>query len=199
MAISAKVEVKLLRYISVDVEAAGPNPGRYSLLSIGACMVHDPRRAFYVELQPVNKEFTQEAYLVHGLSLERLEERGKPPQQAMQAFADWVEKEIREGERPILVAFNAPFDWMFVNDYFHRYLGRNPFGHEALDIKALYMGVAKVGWGDIHKKELHKKYLGGGELTHNALRDAQDQAEMFRAMLAEIESVQGVMTDGKLA
>ncbi len=27
------------------------------------------------------------------------------------------------------VAFNASFDWMFVKDYFHRFLGRNTFGH----------------------------------------------------------------------
>ena len=27
---------------------------------------------------------------------------------------------------------------MFVNDYFHRFLGRNPFGHAALDLKAFF-------------------------------------------------------------
>ena len=37
-------------YISVDVETAGPNPGQYSLLSIGACLVFVPAKTFYVEL-----------------------------------------------------------------------------------------------------------------------------------------------------
>ncbi|MGL1984483.1 3'-5' exonuclease, partial [Escherichia coli] len=28
-------------FISVDIEASGPVPGKYSLLSIGACLVSD--------------------------------------------------------------------------------------------------------------------------------------------------------------
>jgi ribonuclease T len=33
-------------FISVDVETAGPIPGEYSLLSIGACRVDDDTEAF---------------------------------------------------------------------------------------------------------------------------------------------------------
>ncbi len=40
-------------YVSVDVETSGPTPAGYSLLSIGACLVADPGREFYVELQPI--------------------------------------------------------------------------------------------------------------------------------------------------
>ena len=35
-------------YISVDVETAGPYPGLYSLLSIGACSVWKPEHNFYM-------------------------------------------------------------------------------------------------------------------------------------------------------
>ncbi len=41
-------------YITVDIEAAGPNPHDYSLLSIGAATLDEPRKSFYVELQPVS-------------------------------------------------------------------------------------------------------------------------------------------------
>jgi hypothetical protein len=34
-------------YVSVDVETAGPYPGQYSMLSIGACLVADRQRTFY--------------------------------------------------------------------------------------------------------------------------------------------------------
>ena len=51
-------------HISVDVETAGPNPSQYSLLSIGACMVCDPQRTFYVELQPVNDNFLPSALTI---------------------------------------------------------------------------------------------------------------------------------------
>jgi hypothetical protein len=42
-------------FISVDVETAGPIPGDYSLLSIGACVVDEPSQTFSCELQPINR------------------------------------------------------------------------------------------------------------------------------------------------
>jgi len=56
-------------YISVDVEASGPIPGEYSLLSIGACLVGQPDQSFYVELKPLNDNFFEKAMDVTGLSL----------------------------------------------------------------------------------------------------------------------------------
>ena len=172
-------------YISVDVETAGPNPSRYSLLSIGACLVADPKHTFYVELQPVNQNFTPEAMMTSGLSLEELAESGLPPAEAMAFFETWLAAEVPPGQQPIFVAFNAPFDWMFVNDYFHRFLGRNPFGHAALDLKAFYMGLTGALWSETAMRYVAARYLSNHQLTHHALHDAQDQAELFRKMLAE--------------
>jgi hypothetical protein len=76
---------------------------------------------------------------------------------------------------------------MFVNDYFHRYLGRNPFGHAALDIKALYMGMAGVSWEETSMRHLAPRYVGGVGLTHNALQDAIDQARILEGILAEMD------------
>ena len=52
--------MKAERYFSVDIETAGPIPGKYSMLSIGACVVDDPSQSFYAELQPINMEFVPE-------------------------------------------------------------------------------------------------------------------------------------------
>ncbi|MFN2155125.1 MAG: exonuclease domain-containing protein [Anaerolineae bacterium] len=175
-----------VRYIVVDVETAGPNPGQYALLSIGACTVGEPRETFYVELQPDRDTTTEEAVSVHGLSMEQLAREGTPPGEAMRRFAVWVAEVTPEGVRPLFVGFNAPFDWMFVNDYFHRYLGRNPFGHAALDIKALYMGAADVPWEETSMRHLAPRYLGGVQLTHNALQDAIDQARILEGILDEL-------------
>ncbi len=172
-------------YVSVDVETAGPNSSRYSLLSIGACLVAEPQRTFYVELQPTSHHFTSEALAVSGLSLEKLAEHGLPPAEAMARFETWLEAEIPSDQQPIFVAFNAPFDWMFVNDYFHRFWGRNPFGHAALDLKTFYMGLTGVQWSETTMRYLAARYLDNHQLTHHALRDAQDQADLFRKMLAE--------------
>ncbi len=89
------------------------------------------------------------------------------------------------------MALNAPFDWMFVNDYFHRYLQRNPFGHSALDIKAFYMGFAGVHWAQTSIACVLERGTCGRKLTHNALQDARDQAEVFAHILEEVRARSG--------
>lgn len=172
-------------FISVDVETAGPNPSQYSLLTIGACTLDNPPETFYMELQPINNKITPESYKIHRLDIKRLAERGIPPEEAMAGFETWLKSVTPEGSVPIFLAFNAPFDWMFINDYFHRFLGRNPFGHSAVDIKAFYMSLHHVPWSETTMTYLAQHYLGNREITHHALRDAIDQAEMFQKMLED--------------
>jgi len=173
-------------FVCVDVETAGPNPGSYSLLSIGAASVVEPRRDFYVELQPINMAETEEAARIHKLSLAALAKSGLPPKEAMSRFAAWL-KEISPDEQPVFVAFNAPFDWMFVNDYFQRYLGHNPFGHRALDMKALFMGLHHIAWEDTTYQFISAHYGLPEALSHHASQDAQQGAELFAAMLEEMK------------
>ena len=172
-------------YIVVDVEASGPSPGKHAMLSIGACTLPEPRRTFYVELQPDATEAEPEAMAVHQLSLEGLAQEGTPPSVAMHQFARWVEQVVEPGAHPVFVAFNAPFDWMFVNTYFHRYLGVNPFGHKALDIKAYFMGLHGVPWLQTSHRNILQHYANHSKLTHHALRDALAEADLFQAMLTE--------------
>jgi DNA polymerase III epsilon subunit-like protein len=176
-------------YISVDVETAGPNPGSYSLLSIGACLVFDPAQRFYVELQPVNDAAASEALEISGLGLDTLKTRGQPPVEAMKRFADWVERVTPADGRPVFVAFNASFDWMFVADYFHRFLGRNPFGHKALDMKAFFMGMHGTQWEETGFDDITRHYQIEQTLNHNALEDAVMQANLFYRMLAEQKEI----------
>lgn len=175
-------------YISVDVETAGPNPADYSLLTIGACAVFGKPNTFYLELKPVSMKALPKALAVSRLSMERLAEYGVEPADGMRQFESWLKEVVPEDKRPLFVAFNAPFDWMFVNDYFHRYLGHNPFGHASLDIKSFYMGLTGVTWPETSMRLVIQRYLGDQQLTHHALRDAMDQAEIFRKMLAESQS-----------
>ncbi|UCH59836.1 MAG: 3'-5' exonuclease [Anaerolineales bacterium] len=170
-------------FVSIDVETSGPNPSQYSLLTIGACTIAERQSTFYIELKPVTMNAVPEALAVSRLSLERLVERGHEPAAAMGQFEAWLKAETPEGQRPIFVAFNAPFDWMFINDYFHRFLGRNPFGHAALDIKSFYMGMAGVPWAETSMRSVGPLYLGDRQLTHHALRDAMDQADLFRKLV----------------
>jgi ribonuclease T len=171
-------------YISVDVETAGPIPGEYSLLSIGACDVDDESISFCVELKPINRNADPRALEVTGLSLDRLDERGEEPAVAMAAFGAWASALADEGAVLVFVGFNAPFDWSFVNYYFHRFTGANPFGFTALDIKALYMGVTGSTWSDTRSSQVSKHLSPVRRGDHDALHDAKYQAELFRLVRA---------------
>jgi DNA polymerase III epsilon subunit-like protein len=169
-------------YISVDVETAGPIPGEYSLLSIGACNADEPTRTFACELRPTTRNADPAALKVTGLSLERLEQDGLEPHAAMQAFQQWVERVAGADGSPVFVGFNAAFDWSFVNYYFHRYLGSNPFGFSALDIKSLYMGAAGSTWSATRSSQIAAALKASLKSDHDALHDALYQAELFRAI-----------------
>lgn len=169
----------------MDVETAGPYPGKYSLLAIGACLVVDPHKTFYVEIQPVNHSYTSEALAISQMDLTHLQEHGLSPKEAMSRFSKWIGEVVPKDSEAVFVAFNAPFDWMFVNHYFQHYLGCNPFGHKGLDIKALYMGLKRVSWDETGWQQVANHYLDSLPLRHHALQDAKDQAAVFRQMMEE--------------
>jgi ribonuclease T len=171
-------------FISVDVETAGPIPGEFSLLSIGACDALDETRAFSIELKPINFNADPKALEVSGLSLQDLAARGETPEAAMAAFGAWVQSLAEEGDVLVFVGFNAPFDWSFINYYFHRFAGGNPFGFTALDIKALYMGATGCSWTDTRSSQVAKRLNPDRRGDHNALHDAKYQAELFRLVRA---------------
>src|ERR1039458_8453526 len=113
-------------FISVDIEAAGPIPGQYSMLSLGACLVEDRDQTFYVELRPINENADTKALAVSGFSLSALRKTGVESEAALHQFQDWIKK-VADHRVPVFVGFNAGFDWSFVNWYFHTYLRENPF------------------------------------------------------------------------
>jgi ribonuclease T len=170
--------------ISIDVEASGPSPGTGSLLSIGACLVGDPRVSFYRELKPIEGlPWERSAERVHKLRRADLERDADAPPQAMADFVAWVE-EVADGGLPVFVGFNAPFDWMFVADYLHRFVGRNPFGYSALDLKAVFLGRHAVPrWAHTTKEHVLALHPVPGRHTHHALDDARRQAEIARLLL----------------
>jgi DNA polymerase III epsilon subunit-like protein len=176
-------KVRHERFISVDVETAGPTPGDYAMISIGACPVDEPERGFYVELKPDRAAVIDSALAVSGLKMETLATEGTDAAAAMEEFAQWIRDVVPpQTHRPVFVGFNAVVDWMFVNEYFVRYGIENPFGHGGLDIKSYYVGMMGSTWEQTSMRHLSPKYLSGRPLSHNALGDARDQAELFRLM-----------------
>ncbi|HKZ35296.1 MAG TPA: 3'-5' exoribonuclease [Patescibacteria group bacterium] len=170
-------------YISVDVEASGPIPGEFSLLSIGACVVGRTSQTFYAELKPINNNFIPRAMAVNRLSLDKLKKDGEAPAAAMARFAAWVTTAAAD-TRPVFVGFNATFDWSFTHWYFIKFLRVDPFGIAGLDIKSYFMGKHHSSWKETVKKKVRAIYPSQTAHTHNALDDAKEQAEIFAKMIA---------------
>lgn len=172
-------------YVSVDVETSGPVPGLYSLLSIGACLVTEPGHSIYLELQPDGLKHDPEAVAVTGLELSKLKSEGLQPQVAMIKLKQWLIQVCPADQKAIFVGLNAPFDWSFINYYFLKYAGGNPFGFTAIDMKAYYMGGTGCRWQETKSSQMAARLNPQSSPNHNALDDARFQAELFALMLAE--------------
>ena len=179
-------------FVSVDVEASGPIPGKYSMLSIGACVASDPSKQFSCYLKPISDEFIPAALEVTGLSLEKLSKDGLDPTEAMAQFKAWVESLVGKDETVVFVGFNASFDWSFVNYYFHQFLGNNPFGIAALDIKSMYLGASDCTWRSTRSSEIEKVVKPTSTGDHNALHDAIYQAELFCLIRNKLMTNRGI-------
>jgi hypothetical protein len=178
-------------YISGDVEADGPIPGPYSMLSFGLAVAgifdattfqpQDPStRTFYAELQPISECYDEAALGVSGLDRDALAITGRTPVDAMTDAAKWVHA-IAEGRRPVFVGFPVAFDWMFLYWYFTKFSATgSPFEFSAaLDMKTMYQQKARVVTSDAGLDNLPGFLRSERPHTHNALDDAIQQADIF--------------------
>jgi len=162
-------------YVIVDVESDRPIPAEFSMVCFGAVIFDELlNQTFYGRTRPISEQFIPEALGVSGFSRQQhlvFEE----PKIVMERFAEWLAK-LSQG-RPIFISDNPAFDWQFINYYFHRFLGRNPFGFSARRIGDLYSGLVR----DASKASEWKKY----RLTthsHNPVDDAKGNAEALKKL-----------------
>ncbi len=165
-----------MTYVMIDVEADGPIPGDYSMISFGAIVVDDKLdKTFYGRLRPISEKYVPESLQVSGHTRE--ETLGfEEPAKVMVEFKEWINANCMD--RPIFISDNNGFDWMFVAWYFHRFLGVNPFGHSSQNLGSLYKGLIKDTFKNF-------KHLRKTKHTHNPVDDARGNAEALLAMEKE--------------
>ncbi|MEV4753669.1 exonuclease [Micromonospora sp. NPDC049559] len=172
-------------YVAVDVEADGPIPGPYSMISLGMAVVGRPDLTFYTELKPISDEYVPKALAVSGLDRDRLLREAPHPAAAMGAAARWVNGLRRIG-RPVFLAGPAVWDGMFVHWYFVRFHGNSPFGTtgSGIDLRSYWMGLTGREWASTGKGGIkHELGLTGLPHTHHAGEDAAELAKVFEAVL----------------
>jgi len=155
--------------IVVDIEADGPIPGDYSMISFGAVILdNDLNKTFYSELSPISDKWVPEALAVSGFSREKTL-TFKDPTAEMLRFKTWINENCAK-KRAIFAADNNGFDWQFINWYFHHFTGSNPFGFSSMNIGSLYKGIVRDAYSSF-------KHLRKTKHTHNPVDDARGNAE----------------------
>jgi len=184
-------------YISVDIEADGPIPGPYSMLSFGFVVAGaydgttfapadlDAPVTFYRELRPISDDFLPAALEISGLDRDRLTDEGTDPAVAMQDARAWV-MEIAGDRRPVLVAYPLSFDWMYLPWYFTRFTAAgSPFSYsQCLDVKTMIATVFGSTTDRANKRFLPPELQSQRPHTHHAIDDAIEQADLFTKVFA---------------
>lgn len=162
--------------VSVDVEADGPIPGKYSMVSFGAVVVEPSLdKTFFGKVRPISEIWVPEALAISGITREE-HLKYEHSFVVMTQFAEWL-KEHCKG-RPIFISDNPAFDWQWINYYFHMSLNNNPFGFSARRIGDLYCGMKM----DMGKNSEWKQKLRKTKHTHNPVDDAMGNAEAILEM-----------------
>ncbi len=185
-------------FYSIDVEASGPVPGLYNMLSFGATVIlpDDEGRlsvgeTIYCELRPVFAGHIAEANAIHQLDLQRLERDGLEPKTAMKMLTDFVERTKRPKTEAVFVGHVAVFDWMMIAWYYAWCGLSNPFGYKGIDTKSLAMGLLGVSWLETGKENMTEKLEVAPQperTLHRADADAEHQAQIFCAMLNRLSA-----------
>lgn len=159
-----------MSYIMVDVEADGPIPGDYSMISFGAVIVDQTLdKTFFGKLKPISENFIPEALAISGYS--RKDTLGfADPVVAMNLFDKWIS--MNSKGKPAFISDNNGFDWMFMCWYFHHFMNDNPFGHSSTNLGSLYKGAERNFFRNF-------KHLRKTRHTHNPVDDAKGNAEAF--------------------
>lgn len=162
--------------VVVDVEADGPIPFKYSMVSFGAVIVDDKlNKTFYGKVKPISNIWQPDALMISGFSREEHLEF-EEPLIIMTLFRDWLKE--NSIDKPTFISDNLAFDWQWINYYFHTYLNNNPFGHSGRRIGDLYCGMKF----DMKKNSEWKKLYRKTSHDHSAINDALGNAEALLEM-----------------
>jgi hypothetical protein len=162
-----------MSYISCDVESDGQIIGINSMVCFGAVIVEPTLlKTFYGKTRPISDIWVPKALAISGFSRKE-HENFDDPEKVMKEFAVWI-KENSIGQ-PILISDNNGYDASWINFYFWKYYGSNPFGWSSRRIGDLYCGMkmdSRAGW----------KHLRNTNHDHNPVNDAKSNAEALLEM-----------------
>lgn len=176
-------------YVSTDIEADGPIPGKYSMLSFGSAAFTPDKKiisTFSANLRTLPKAKkdpeTMKWWKTQSRAWEECRKNLQAPQKAMKKYVAWLKS---LPGKPVFVAYPAGFDFTFIYWYLLKFAGESPFSFAALDIKTFAMAILKKDFHKIRKSSMPKHWFDQSRKSHVALNDAIEQGQLFCNMFAE--------------
>lgn len=161
---------------SVDCEFDGPAPGLYSMISFAIVRIdEDLQTSFKGLVAPISENFRPEVHTLLKITREEHLSYMSPAVVMPEAMRFVIEN--TKG-RAVCIGDNPAGDWQFLNYYFHRFCGENPFGNSARRIGDFYAGLR----GDF-KTSIEWKKLRTTPHNHDPLNDARGNAEAFKKII----------------
>ncbi|MGH7755502.1 MAG: 3'-5' exoribonuclease domain-containing protein [Vulcanimicrobiaceae bacterium] len=165
------------------MEANGPCPGLFSMLSFGMAaftldkeLVGTFSRNLDVLPDAAEDERTMKWWATpeNAVAFQRCRENIVPPARAMAECRSWL-MEIRRYGKPVICGAPSGFDFTFLYYYFQRELGETPVGFASLDLRSYAAAVLKRPYRFVGKRQYPPEWIDESPHTHVALEDAIEQ------------------------
>lgn len=154
--------------IFVDVEATGISPYSGVMTEFGAVEYKNRECYHGILWDSVPDPDNPAKPKITGQQFDELE--------VMEDFAVWLDN-VGKG-RHIFVSDNPAYDFQWVNFYFDKTLGKNPFGHSGRRISDYWAGLQ----GDFYNTQKWKRYRVTPH-DHNPVNDAMGNVEAFAKLM----------------
>jgi len=160
--------------VFVDCEAQGASPSTGRMTEMGLVTWKGDELHFLLQ---ATEKVKANAQVSHDEGIAMVSAVGRDEAKAWAAVDSWLTEKTTG--RVVMVSDNPAYDFQWVNDGFHRTLGRNPFGHSARRIGDFYAGLV----GDFRKASDWKRL----RLTvhdHHPVHDARGNLEAVKRVFA---------------
>ena len=120
------------------------------------------------------------------------------PASAMGRFHAWLQHQHDAVGLPVMVAFPAAYDAMWIQWYLRRFVGDDPFRRRAIDVKTLAMVAIGAGYRATTKSSLPRHWRPAAKHTHVAVDDAVEQGELFVNIVRQLNVHRGEVALARL-
>lgn len=189
----------VLVYVVTDIETDGPDPGRHSMVSLGAVACDGAGRRLghlSLNLDPVPGHApdagTMAWWATEPEAWAATLPGRLPPGDATARYVAWVRG---LGGTPVFAAYPLVFDGAWMDWYLRRYAGLRLlaaprstgtlFHGGGLDLASFAMGRTGRDYESLSRKDFPKTWLGGHPHSHIALDDAEGYAHLLGTLLRE--------------